>query len=68
MLSKQLYNIGKTYNLITKYNIDYDRRAMLDLVCAMHIQNLLNSDYATTELTSMQRSKLLQIFNNLVVL
>ena len=50
MLSKKLYSIGKTYNLITKYNIDYDRRCMLDYVCAIHINDLLNSEYELTEL------------------
>lgn len=65
MLSKELYKIGKTYNLITKYDIDYDRRAMLDFVCAIHINNLLNSSY---ELTPLQVSKLTAILNNLVVL
>lgn len=65
MLSKELYNIGKTYNTITKYNIDYDRRAMLGFVCAIHINDLLNSTY---ELTELQKSKLTAILNNLVVL
>lgn len=65
MLSKQLYNIGKTYNLITKYNMDYDRRCMLDYVCAIHINDLLNSEY---ELTELQQSKLRAILNNLIVL
>lgn len=65
MLTKELYKIGKTYNLITKYNIEYDRRCMLDFVCAIHINDLLNSKY---ELTGLQRTKLTNILNNLVVL
>lgn len=65
MLSEKLYNIGKTYNLITKYNIEYDRRSMLDYVCAIHIEQLLNSKYDITEL---QDAKLRAILNNLVVL
>lgn len=65
MLTKELYKIGKTYNLITKYNIEYDRRCMLDFVCAIHINDLLNSKY---ELTDLQRTKLTNILNNLVVL
>ena len=65
MLNKQLYNTGKTYNLITKYNIDYDRRGMLDFVCAIHINDLLNSKYDITEL---QQAKLKAILNNLIVL
>jgi len=50
MLTKELYKIGKTYNLITKYNIEYDRRCMLDFVCAIHINDLLNSKYELTDL------------------
>ena len=65
MLTKELYKIGKTYNLITKYNIEYDRRCMLNFVCAIHINDLLNSRY---ELTDLQRTKLTNILNNLVVL
>lgn len=65
MLTKELYKIGKTYNLITKYNIEYDRRCMLDFACAIHINDLLNSKY---ELTDLQRTKLTNILNNLVVL
>lgn len=65
MLSKRLYNIGKTYNLITKYNMDYDRRCMLDYVCAIHINDLLNTKYG---LTDLQKTKLTNILNNLVVL
>ncbi len=65
MLNKKMYEIGKTYNLITKYNIDYDRRSMLDFVCAIHINDLLNSEY---ELNPLQQSKLRAIFNNLIVL
>lgn len=65
MLTKELYKIGKTYNLITKYNIEYDRRCMLDFVCAIYINDLLNSKY---ELTDLQRTKLINILNNLVVL
>lgn len=65
MLTKDLYKIGKTYNLITKYNIEYDRRCMLDFVCAIRINDLLNAKY---ELTDLQRTKLTNILNNLVVL
>lgn len=65
MLSKELYNIGKKYSLICKYNIDYDRRCMLDYVCAIHIYELLNAGYP---LTPTQTSKLTAILNNLVVL
>lgn len=65
MLSKQLYNIGKQYNLITKYNINYDRMSLLDYTCAIHIMNLLNKGY---ELNGEQINKLNAIVNNLIVL
>lgn len=65
MLNEELYDIGKVYSLIAKYNIDYDRRCLLDFACATHIYKLLNSSY---ELTAIQRNKLEAILNNLVVL
>jgi hypothetical protein len=48
MLSKELYTISKQYNKITKYNIDYDRRAIQDAVCAMYIEKLLEEPYELT--------------------
>lgn len=65
MLSNKLYDIGKKYNLITKYNIDYDRRATLDYTCAIHVSELLKEKYS---LTDEQRNKLNAILNKLIVL
>lgn len=65
MLSKELYNIGKQYNKVTKYNIDYDKNALLNYICATHINELLNSNY---ELNSEQTNKLNAILNNLIIL
>lgn len=45
MLNKQLYEIGKHYNNATKYNIGYDRKPLLDFVCATHISDLLKEKY-----------------------
>ena len=65
MLSTDLYNIGKKYNSITKYNIGYDRRPLLDYVCAIHVTDLLKKKYP---LDSEQKGKLESILNNLIVL
>ena len=65
MLSKELHTISKQYNKITKYNIDYDRRAIQDAVCAMYIERLLEQPY---ELTLKQQNKLKDLLNKLVVL
>lgn len=65
MLSRQLYEIGKTYNLITKYNIEYDRRAIIDFICAVFIYELLANSKI---LSDMDRLKLQAILNNLIML
>ncbi len=65
MLSKELYEIGKKYNLIVKYNIAYDKRSILDYICAAHINELLQERYP---LNTEQKNKLTAIFNNLVAL
>ena len=59
-----MYEVGSKYNLITKYNIKYDRRAMLDYACAIRIQQLLQYE----DITEEQQAKLNVILNNLVVL
>lgn len=65
MLSRNLYEIGKKYNFITKYNISYDRRVLLDYACAVHVSQLLEEKYV---LTDEQRNKLEVLLNNLIVL
>lgn len=64
MLTQDIYNIGKKYNDITKYNIDYKRAPILDYVCALYINNLLDSEL----LQQNQRSKLEAILNNSIIL
>lgn len=64
MLTKDIYNIGKKYNDITKYNIDYKRAPILDYICALYINNLLDSEL----LQQNQRSKLEAILNNSIIL
>lgn len=65
MLSRNLYEIGKKYNFITKYNISYDRRCLLDYACAVHVSDLLEQKYV---LTDEQRNKLEVLLNNLIIL
>lgn len=66
MLNKEVYEIGKKYNLITKYNIEYDRRPVLDYICAIHILDLINN--ITYTLDEEQHNKLQALLNNLIVL
>lgn len=65
MLNKDTYNIGKKYNDITKYNIDFDRKPILDYICALFILELLDSNIS---ITTEQHNKLQAIINNLIVL
>lgn len=65
MLNKDTYNIGKKYNDITKYNIDFDRKPILDYMCALFILELLDSNIS---ITTEQHNKLQAIINNLIVL
>lgn len=65
MLTRNMYEIGKKYNLVTKYNINYDRRPLLDYACAVHVSQLLEQKYV---LTDEQRNKLEVLLDNLIVL
>lgn len=65
MLNKDTYNIGKKYNDITKYNIDFDRKPILDYICALFVLELLDSNIS---ITTEQHNKLQAIINNLIVL
>lgn len=65
MLSDKLYVIGKKHNLITKYNIEYNRNTVLDYACAIHISELLEEKYP---LTDEQKNKLNVILSTLIVL
>lgn len=65
MLNKKLYELCKQHNLTTKYNRDYNKSEMLNCVCGIYIESLLNSKY---ELTNEQRNLLMSLLNNLLVL
>lgn len=64
-IDKQIYNIGTKYNTAIKYNVNYDRRAILDYACGIHINELLKEKYP---LNIEQISKLTVLLNNLIIL
>ncbi len=63
MLTKEIYKIGASKNLLTKYNIEYDKCDIKSIACALYIANLLDGDYP---LTQVQIDKLEQLINCLV--
>lgn len=63
MLTKEIYKIEASKNLLTKYNIEYDKRDIKSIICATYIANLIDGDYP---LTQVQVDKLKQIINCLV--
>lgn len=63
MLTKEIYKIEAGKNLLTKYNIEYDKCDIKSIICATYIANLIDGDYP---LTQVQVDKLKQIINCLV--
>lgn len=63
MLTKEIYKIEASKNLLTKYNIEYDKCDIKSIICATYIANLIDVDYP---LTQVQVDKLKQIINCLV--
>lgn len=63
MLTKEIYKIEASKNLLTKYNIEYDKCDIKSIICATYIANLIDGDYP---LTQVQVDKLKQIINCLV--
>nr|DAI58139.1 MAG TPA: hypothetical protein [Crassvirales sp.] len=49
MLTKEIYKIGASKNLLTKYNIEYDKCDIKSIACASYIANLLDGDYPLTQ-------------------
>jgi len=49
MLTKEIYKIGASKNLLTKYNIEYDKCDIKSIACASYIANLLDDDYPLTQ-------------------
>lgn len=63
MLTKQIYKISTSKNLLTKYNIEYNKHDIKDLVCATHIARLLDAKYT---LTKVQQDRLKEIVDCLI--
>lgn len=63
MLTKEIYKIEASKNLLTKYNIEYDKCDIKSIICATYIASLIDEDYP---LTQVQVDKLKQIINCLV--
>ena len=63
MLTKEIYKIEASKNLLTKYNIEYDKCDIKSIICATYIANLIDGDYP---LTQVQVDKLKQIIKCLV--
>ena len=57
MLTKEIYKIEASKNLLTKYNIEYDKCDIKSIICATYIANLIDGDYP---LTQVQVDKLKQ--------
>ena len=62
MLTYDNYLKGITLNEQIKYNIEYDKSPLFDIVCSGLASRLLSHDYAN-ELTEEQRVKLETIKN-----
>ncbi len=63
MLTKEIYKIEASKNLLTKYNIEYDKCDIKSIICATYIASLLDGDY---DLTQVQIDRLKHIINCLV--
>lgn len=61
MLSEKNYLKGKVVEDTTKYNINYDKQPLLDIVCANLASKLLTQKYVS--LTDEERKKLESLTN-----
>lgn len=63
MLSEKLYHIGKKHNEVLKYNIDFDLDVLLDFLCSVYIEEIINT--GDSLLTKRQKEKLQTLLNNI---
>jgi hypothetical protein len=49
MLTKEIYKIEASKNLLTKYNIEYDKCDIKSIICATYIANLIDGDHPLTQ-------------------
>lgn len=61
MLSEKNYLKGKVVENTTKYNINYDRHPLYDIICANLASKLLTQEYVS--LTDGEREKLESLTN-----
>ena len=59
------YRIGKHLNNMTKYNIDFDRIQILNLVCSNYVYDILIQG-DTFNIDEEQRMKLLVVIDKLL--
>lgn len=59
------YRIGKHLNNMTKYNIDFDRIQILNLVCSNYVEDILKQG-DTFSISEEEKHKLLVLINKLL--
>ena len=59
------YRIGKHLNNMTKYNIDFDRIQILNLVCSNYVEDILKQGN-TFSISEEEKHKLLVLIDKLL--
>lgn len=59
------YRIGKHLNNMTKYNIDFDRIQILNLVCSNYVEDILKQE-DTFSISEEEKHKLLVLIDKLL--
>ncbi len=59
------YRIGKHLNNMTKYNIDFDRIQILNLVCSNYVEDILKQG-DTFSISEEEKHKLLVLIDKLL--
>ena len=59
------YRIGKHLNNMTKYNIDFDRIQILNLVCSNYVEDILKQG-DTFSISEEEKHKLLVVIDKLL--
>lgn len=62
---KNNYEIGKCLNNMTKYNIDFDRIQILNLVCSNYVEDILKQG-DTFSISEEEKHKLLVLIDKLL--
>lgn len=62
---KNNYEIGKCLNNMTKYNIDFDRIQILNLVCSNYVEDILKQG-DTFSILEEDKHKLLVLIDKLL--